>query len=48
MDRFKEDFERIKEIEKQITDGLKERQKAVKAGTSTTKVRPNGCPTDHA
>ena len=39
MDRFKEDFERFKEIEKQVTDNLKERQRLVKASQSTTKVR---------
>lgn len=38
MDRFKEDFERYRDIEKQITDNLKERQRLVKAGQSTTKV----------
>lgn len=38
MDRFKEDFERYKDIEKQVTDNLKERQKLVKGGRSTTKV----------
>ena len=39
MDRFKEDFERFKEIEKQVTDNLKERQRLVKVSQSTTKVR---------
>jgi hypothetical protein len=38
MDRFKEDLGRLKEIEDQISGNLKERQKAVKAGQSTTKV----------
>lgn len=38
MDRFKEDYERLKEIEDQINGNLKERQKAVKAGGSTAAV----------
>ena len=38
MDRFKDDFERYKDIEKQVTDNLKERQKLLKSGQSTTKV----------
>jgi hypothetical protein len=38
MDRFKDDFARIKEIEQTVSDNLKERAKCVKAGTSTTKV----------
>jgi hypothetical protein len=38
MDRFKDDFESWKDLERQITDNLKERHKAIKAGLSTTKV----------
>jgi len=40
MDRFKDDFEKVRDIEKTINDNLKERQKATKAGQSTTKVQP--------
>ena len=32
MDRFKDDFERIKEIERGMNDNIKERSKNVKAG----------------
>jgi DNA anti-recombination protein RmuC len=38
MDRFKEDLEKVKELEKNITDNLKERAKLAKAGQPTTKV----------
>ena len=38
MDRFKEDFQRVKEIEDSISNNLKERAKLVKANQSTAKV----------
>ena len=40
MDRFDEDFERLKDLEKSINTNLKERAKQAKAGQSTTKVLP--------
>lgn len=40
MDRFKDDFNKFKGMEDELREKLKERQKVVKAGQSTTKVCP--------